>query len=241
MHIDEQALQSSLQRLREAAFDADVAGVLNRAVTAVHRVFGCCGAGIMFITEDGYLSYVAATDEAGRRLEQAQAAAGQGPCYDSYVFGRDVVSSDLRADGRWPHLPAHLPAEVRAVAGTPVMLAGSPVGTLNVYQDEPAGWDESDVRALRAYGDLIAEVVRAALSARDHSVLAEQLRYALDYRVVIERAVGYLMGSQRLDAVTAFNVLRKRARDSQRRVADVAAEMLAAAGNATDAGRQDRW
>lgn len=241
MHIDEQALQSSLQRLREAAFDADVAGVLNRAVTAVHRVFGCCGAGIMFITEDGYLSYVAATDEAGRRLEQAQAAAGQGPCYDSYVFGRDVVSSDLRADSRWPHLPAHLPAEVRAVAGTPVMLAGSPVGTLNVYQDEPAGWDESDVRALRVYGDLIAEVVRAALSARDHSVLAEQLRYALDYRVVIERAVGYLMGSQRLDAVTAFNVLRKRARDSQRRVADVAAEMLAAAGNATDAGRQDRW
>lgn len=93
------------------------------------------------------------------------------------------------------------------MAGTPVMLAGSPVGTLNVYQDKPAGWDESDVRALRAYGDLIAEVVRAALSAHDHSVLTDQLRYGLDYRVAIERAVGYLMGSQGLDAVTAFNVL----------------------------------
>jgi GAF domain-containing protein len=239
VHIDEEGLQSSLRRLRQAAFDADVAGVLKRAVNAVHRVFGCCGAGIMFITEHGYLSYVAATDAAGRQLEQAQATAGQGPCYDSYVFGRDVVSSDLHADSRWPDLPAHLPPEVRAVAGIPVMLAGSPVGTLNVYQDEPTGWDESDIRALRAYGDLIAEVVRAALSAHDHSVLADQLRYALDYRVVIERAVGYLMGSQRLDAVTAFNVLRKRARDSQRRVADVAAEMLAAAGNATDAGKQD--
>jgi hypothetical protein len=113
VHIDEQALQSSLQRLREAGFDADVAGVLKRAVNAVHGVLGCCGAGIMFITEHGYLSYVAATDEAGRRLEQAQAAAGQGPCYDSYVYGRDVVSSDLRADGRWPYLPAHLPPEVR--------------------------------------------------------------------------------------------------------------------------------
>jgi GAF domain-containing protein len=240
VHIDEEALQSSLRRLREAGFDADVAGVLERAVDAVHRVLGCCGAGIMFITEHGYLSYVAATDEAGRRLEQAQAAAGQGPCYDSYVYGRDVVSGDLRADGRWPFLPAHLPPEVRAVAGIPVMLAGSAVGTLNVYQDEPAGWDESDVRALRAYGDLIAEVVRAALSARDHSVLADQLRYALDYRVVIERAVGYLMGSRGLDAVTAFDVLRKRARDSQRRVANVAAEVLAAAGSATDAGKHDR-
>jgi GAF domain-containing protein len=240
VHIDEEALQSSLRRLRQAAFDADVAGVLERAVDAVHRVLGCCGAGIMFITEHGYLSYVAATDEAGRRLEQAQAAAGQGPCYDSYVYGVDVVSGDLRADGRWPDLPAHLPPEVRAVAGIPVMLAGSAVGTLNVYQDQPARWDESDVRALRAYSDLIAEVVRAALSARDHSVLADQLRYALDYRVVIERAVGYLMGSRGLDAVTAFDVLRKRARDSRRRVADVAAEVLAAAGSGTGSGTQDR-
>ena len=66
----------------------------------------------------------------------------------------------------------------------------------------------------------------AALAAREHSVLADQLRYALDYRVVIERAVGYLMGAHGLDAVTAFNVLRKRARDSRRRIADVGAEIL---------------
>jgi GAF domain-containing protein len=151
-----------------------------------------------------------------------------------------VVSGDLRAHGRWPYLPAHLPPEVRAVAGIPVMLAGSAVGTLNVYQDQPARWDESDVRALRAYSDLIAEVVRAALSVRDHSVLADQLRYALDYQVVIERAVGYLMGSRGLDAVTAFDGLRKRARDARRRVADVAAEVLAAAGSGTGAGKQDR-
>lgn len=240
MHIDEEALQSSLQRLRQAAFDADMAGVLERAVDTVHRVFGYRGAGLMFITEHGYLSYVAATDEAGRQLEQAQAKAGQGPCYDSFVYGRDVVSSDLRADSRWPDLPAHLTPEVRAVAGIPVMLAGSPVGTLNVYQDEPTNWDESDVRALHAYGDLVAEVVRAALAAHDHSVLADQLRYALDYRVVIERAVGYLIGSQGLDAVTAFDVLRKWARDSRRRVADVAAELLPGAGNATGAGNQDQ-
>ena len=110
----------------------------------------------------------------------------------------------------------------------------------DLYKVPYRGLYDADVRALRAYSDLIAEVVRAALSARDHSVLADQLRYALDYRVVIERAVGYLMGSRGLDAVTAFNGLRKRARDSQRWVADVAAELLAAAGNGTGAGKQDR-
>jgi GAF domain-containing protein len=225
-HIDEEALRSSLQRLRQAAFDADVVAVMRRTVSAVHGVFGYSGAGIMFITESGYLAYVASSDEAGRQLEQAQADAAQGPCYDSYVYAKEIISSDLRADGRWPELPARLPPEVRAVAGIPVLLSGSPVGTLNVYRDQPADWDSSDVAALRGYGGLVAEVLGAALAADERSALADQLQYALDYRVVIERAVGYLMGAHRLDAVTAFNVLRKQARDSRRRVADVAADVL---------------
>jgi GAF domain len=157
-HIDEKALRSSLQRLREAAFDADVAGVMKRTVDAVHGVFGYGGAGVMFITESGYLSYVAASDEAGRQLEEAQASAGQGPYYESYVYPRAVVSSDVHADSRWPELRTRLSAQVRAVAGTPILLGGSPVGTLNVYRDGPVEWDKSDVNALTAYSRLIAEV-----------------------------------------------------------------------------------
>jgi GAF domain-containing protein len=237
VHIDEQALQSSLQRLRQAAFDADVVGVMRRAINAVHGLFGYSGAGIMFITESGHLSYVAASDEPGRQLEEAQAAAGQGPCYDSYVYASEIVSNDLHADNRWPDLPAQLSPQVRAVAGLPVLLSGSPIGTLNVYRNQPAAWDSSDIQALRAYSDLIAEVVGAALAAHDHSILADQLQYALDYRVLIERAVGYLMGTHSLDAVTAFNVLRKRARDSRRHVADVATEVL---GQATPGGPSDQ-
>ncbi len=226
VHIDEEALRSSLQRLREAAFDADVVAVMRRTVDAVHGVFGYGGAGIMFITESGYLSYVAASDEGGRQLEEAQASAGQGPCYESYVYAREVVSSDVHADDRWPELRTRLSDQVRAVAGIPIPLGGSPVGTLNVYRDEPVDWDRSDVNALTAYGALIAEVLAAALAAQQHSIVADQLQYALDYRVVIERAVGYLMGTHRLDAVTAFDVLRRRARDSRRRVADVATDVL---------------
>ncbi len=224
VHIDEEALRSSLQRLRQAAFDADVVAVLARTVNAVDEVFSYRGAGIMFITESGHLAYVAASDEGGRQLEQAQAAAGQGPCYDSYVYAREIVTSDLHADGRWPDLIR--PAQVRAVAGIPLLLSGGPVGTLNVYRDEPAEWDDSDIAALRGYSGLIAEILAAALAAADRGVVAAQLQYALDYRVVIERAVGFLMGAHGLTAATAFNLLRKQARDSRRRVADVAAEVL---------------
>src|SRR5579871_2771431 len=117
VHIDEEALRSSVQRLREAAFDADVIGVMKRTVNSVHDVFGYGGAGIMFITESGELTYVAASDETSRQLEEAQAAVGQGPCYESYVYAREVVSSDLHADDRWPDLRTRLSARLRSVAG----------------------------------------------------------------------------------------------------------------------------
>jgi GAF domain-containing protein len=237
VHIDEEALRSSLQRIRDAAASADVADVMRRTVNSVHDVFGYNGAGVMFITETGYLAYVASSDEAGRQLEQAQAEVGQGPCYESYVYAHEVVSRDLHADDRWPALRARLPAHLRAVAGIPILLGGSPVGTLNVYRDEPVDWDSADINALTAYGALIAEIVAAAIAAQEQSTVASQLQYALEYRVVIERAVGYLMGAHQLDAVTAFDVLRRRARDSRRRIADVAGQML---GGATGLDSADR-
>lgn len=236
-HINEEALRSSLQKLRDGARGADVTEVMRRAVSSVHDVFGYNGAGVMFVTESGYLAYVASSDEAGRHLEEAQATVGQGPCYESYVYAREVVSRDLHADDRWPALRGRLAPHLRAVAGIPVLLGGSPVGTLNVYRDEPVEWERSHINALTAYSALAAEVIAAAVAAQEQSAVASQLQYALEYRVVIERAVGYLMGTHRLDAVTAFDVLRRRARDSRRRIADVANEVL---GDTTGLDSADR-
>ncbi|MFD0902133.1 ANTAR domain-containing protein [Actinomadura sediminis] len=226
MHIDTEALNASLQRLRQDRREPDVARVLQQVVGAVDRLFGHDGAGIMLVDQEGRLVYVAASDEAGRALEEAQASTDQGPCHDTYVYARPVTTKDVHSDDRWPRLAELLDSRVRAVAGVPLLLSGSPVGTLNVYRSEPAEWDDSDLQALRAYAGLIEEVMSASLAAHEHSVTAAQLQYALDYRVIIERAIGYLMATHDLDAVTAFNILRKQARDSRRRVADLAAEIL---------------
>jgi AmiR/NasT family two-component response regulator len=52
----------------------------------------------------------------------------------------------------------------------------------------------------------------------------------LDHRVLIERAVGVLMGEHRIDAVSAFNRLRHDARSARRRAVDVARDVLAEFG-----------
>jgi len=226
VHINEQALQSSVQQLRHAPYEADLVRAMKRIVASVNQLFGYSGAGVMLITDAGRLAYVAASDDGSRALEEAQEATGYGPCYESYVYASPVTVKDLHSDARWPELPPRLPEHVQAVAGVPIPLGGSPVGTLNVYCDQPEEWDSSDIQALYAYADLIEEILAAALASHQHSALADQLRFALEYRVVIERAIGYLMATHRLDAITAFNTLRKQSRDARRRVADVAAEIL---------------
>ena len=116
---------------------------------------------------------------------------------------------------------------MRAVLGIPVRLGGVPVGTLDVYVDQPRQWDASERAALARFADVIETTLGAALRAHTAGELATQLQYALDYRIVIERAVGYLMARDSLDAVTAFDRLRRRARNARTKVGDVAEHVLA--------------
>jgi AmiR/NasT family two-component response regulator len=53
-----------------------------------------------------------------------------------------------------------------------------------------------------------------------------QLQHALDSRVVIEQAKGYVAGRDGQDLDGAFRVLRETARSQRRPVADVAREVL---------------
>ncbi|GAA3091960.1 GAF and ANTAR domain-containing protein [Streptosporangium carneum] len=225
-HIDPEALVASLRRLRTTSSTTGIVHQLERAVDVVDSLFGYSGAGLMFAEEGKDLRYLVATDARGRSLEDAQLHLGQGPCVSAYEENTAVTASDVHSDPRWPKLADRLHPEVRAVAGVPVRLGGEPVGTLNVYQSQPYEWDESDIQALYAYADVIEQLLTAAMAAEEKSALADQLQYALDYRVVIERAIGYLMGKHDLTAAQAFTGLRKQARDSRRRVADLAAEVL---------------
>ncbi|GGL48799.1 transcriptional regulator [Planomonospora parontospora subsp. antibiotica] len=225
-YLDPEALVASLRRIRTEAPETGIVQQLERAVEVVDALLGYSGAGLMFAEEGKELRYLVATDDPGRSLEGAQLHLGRGPCVSAYEQDTAVTCADVRADPRWPELAARLHPGVRAVAGVPVRLGGRPVGTLNAYQSTPYAWTEADVQTLHAYADVIEQLLIAATAAEEKSVLAGQLQYALDYRILIERAIGYLMGKHDLTAAQAFTGLRKQARDSRRKVADLAAEVL---------------
>jgi hypothetical protein len=117
---------------------------------------------------------------------------------------------------------------VRAVLGVPLRMGLAPIGSLNVYRFEPWEWTSDDIAAISAHGQIIEELLAAAMLAQRQHTIVGQLTHALEHRVVIERAVGVVVASLQLDPVPAFNALRALARSRRVRVADLAAEVVAA-------------
>lgn len=229
MHVDPDSLRRAVDALGAVELEShELSPVLSDAAAAITELMSATGTGIMLADEGAVLRYVSATDEAARLLEQVQEEKGVGPCIDCVVVNEVVVSGSLALDERWPTVSeVVVPAGVRSIVGAPVLLGGAPVGSLNIYDAAPRDWDESDLHAARTLARSFSALLEQALRTLRGDQLVEQLQYALDNRVVIERAVGYLMASLGVDTVEAFNRLRRRARAERAAVADVAAGLLA--------------
>ncbi|WP_299037699.1 ANTAR domain-containing protein [uncultured Pseudokineococcus sp.] len=139
-------------------------------------------------------------------------------------------------DGGTPPERATGGGSPRAVATVPVSVAGGPVGCLVAVREEARAWEPSQLEVLESSARLAAGLLQTAAAAESTGRLAEQLQHALDHRVVVERAVGYLMAQQDVDATAAFGALRRASRSARRRVADVAEAVLSLGGLEAAAG-----
>jgi len=226
--IDTEALAASLRRLWDRPDDGAVLeSSLQTIVDAGAELFGLSGSGLMLADEHGALRYVASTDPGSRLLEESQIATGQGPCVASFVRDEPVASPDVRTDDRWPVLAGRLlDGGVGAVLGVPVHLVGVAVGSLDVYCDVAHGWTAEQRDALSRYAEVADAVIGTAVRADRAGELADRLSYALDHRVPVERATGFLMARDHLDRPAAFDRLRRSARAGGRRPGDLAADLL---------------
>lgn len=226
--IDPQALAASLRKLEEKRADAVVERSLQRVTEACTELFDIDGSGLLLANEHAFLHYVVASGEAGRTLEETQLEIGEGPCMDTFFTDELVETKDVQADRRWPRLRQALShTELRAVLGVPVHLAGVPVASIDVFRFRPTAWDESERRALTRYAEVVSAILHAALQAEHAGELADQLHFALDYRVPIERGVGYLMARDGISVAAAFTKLRGASRSSRRKIGEIAEELLA--------------
>jgi GAF domain-containing protein len=227
--IDQDALASSISGLAglTAVGGNGLEQALEHVVDETKRMFAVDGAGLLLLAEGDVLRYVVASDERGRLMETLQEQVGEGPCMDAFDHGEPSVAADVGTDPRWPSFGRLAAGHgIHGLLGVPVDLGDGPVGTLNVYSSTPHDWDDGEVQAIQAYSRIVASVLRSSIEAHMQGQVSEQLRYALERRVVIEQAKGILMEREGLDPGAAFERIRSRARANRERVSDVARRIV---------------
>jgi GAF domain-containing protein len=205
----------------------DLEAVLDRLTDQAATVLVAAGVGIMLEDRDGHLRFAAASNETITQAERHQGHLREGVCYEAFRTQQTVAVPDLRATRRWPAYRARvMELGLQAVLGAPMNAHGQTIGVLNVYRDEASSWTGDDIDATEILAAMGAAYILHANQLRATRQLADQLQGALDSRVMIERAKGILMERTGVDAATAFETLRAASMQANRRLRDIATELV---------------
>ena len=238
MPIDPTELAKSIGGLGCLDPERGLARTLQQVTDGAKQLFRADAAGLMLVDAEGQLRWASASDQTAQTLEDEQERLAQGPCAVAFSQRLPAAIRDLQQEPDWQEFTQVLVSEgISAALSVPVELDGGVIGTLDIYTGGPRDWDPSEVAALQAYAGLVASLLMAATTAQVKGRLAEQLQAALQHRWLIEQAKGVIMGREELDAQAAFERLRRAARSSTRRLADVAKEVTAGQPLPADRGK----
>jgi GAF domain-containing protein len=180
------------------------AGRLQRGVQlAVEQLPVCDHAGVTILTPH-FVETVAASDDVVRRGDDWQYELSEGPGLDSVRSRATIVSQDLKTDARWRSW-APLAVDGLGVRSSMSLLLDShddTVGSLSLYADRTAVWDDEQQTLARGLADLLAVAVA---DARTLEVQTRSLRS----RAGIGQAQGIVMERLGMTAEQAFEHLRR--------------------------------
>ncbi len=206
-------------------FDLDE--LLHRLMGHATQVVDAAGAGVMLATERGDLDFVAASEQRVIEAEQHQADLKAGACFEAYTTNRVVTVEDLGTDRRWPDYAQRVASlGLCSVLGVPMNAFGQTIGVINFYREGPSSWSREDVDGAEIITSMGAGYVLSANHLRAQHTLSEQLHAAIGSRDLIGQAKGVLMAREEVNADTAFEMLRRRSQDQNRRLRDLAQEIV---------------
>ena len=205
----------------------DLIDFLHTLTTRCVQLLNVDTAGLVLTDDQGRLQVVAASTEETRLLELFQLQTYQGPCVDCFRTGQSVAVANLQTTRRWPHFTAAAGAVgFASVHAVPMRLRKDVIGALNFFGAAPGALDEATLRTGQALADVatIGLLQQRAIQRRD--VLTEQLRTALNSRIMIEQAKGVLAERLRVDIDKAFELLRTHSRKHNRRLSEFAQSIV---------------
>jgi transcriptional regulator with GAF, ATPase, and Fis domain len=200
----------------------DVESVLEELTeNAARSVPAAQYAGITIATRDGKVKTAWATGQPPALLDEIQQRYQEGPCLSAAWEQHMIRIDDISQEQRWPSYcrDALQQTPIRSILSFQLFGDHHTMGALNFYAEKPGVFDD--------------EAVELGLVVATHTALAwnlvrrdEQFRSALASRDIIGQAKGMIMERFKINAVQAFELLKRLSQNSNTAVAVVARELV---------------
>ena len=182
---------------------------------------------------------ICVTDSVSEQLAELQLTLGEGPCRDVLASGAPVLTADLGSEQsgrRWPLFAAQaLPLGARAVFAFPLTMGAIRAGVMGLYRSVPGPLPAERFGDSLVLADLATVLLLDAASHGGNGDAAAAAGPVLDghspdlvlHRAEIDQATGMLTVQLGVPMAEAFARLRAYAYANDRRLADVARDIVA--------------
>ncbi|WP_280880279.1 GAF and ANTAR domain-containing protein [Streptomyces pseudovenezuelae] len=250
MRSDSRSARIQLLVAEQAAQRGGRVGVVDVCTAAV-AALPVGGAGLSAMSRTAGSHPLCSTDTVSEQLEELQLTLGEGPCVEAFTQGSAVLTPDLlfgQLQDRWSvFADAALEAGARAVFALPLQIGAISPGVLDLYANVPTVLGPEQLADALAFADLATLLL---LDARidetgpsdggpsdggpsgdgpsgDGPWPDRNLDDLGGYRAEIDQATGILTVQLGVGIDEAFVRLRAHAYMRGRRLADVAADVVA--------------
>ncbi|MCV7150246.1 GAF and ANTAR domain-containing protein [Mycolicibacterium pyrenivorans] len=198
--------------------------VAELAEHAAVEIPGAQYAGITLSRNAKQIETPAATHHWPLLLDKIQQRHLEGPCLSAAWDEKTVHVADLETEERFPNYRRDALSEtpIRSIMAFQMFIAGETIGALNVYSEQPGAFGSES----RNLGLIFAAHTSVAWNSARRD---EQFRRALSSRDMIGQAKGMIMERYGVDAVQAFELLRKLSQDSNVPLIQVATDLVSQA------------
>ena len=171
-----------------------------------------------------------ASDQVASELEELTLTLGEGPCVDAFTGGPALVADLTAPDclARWPvFAPAAAQAGVRAVFALPLQVGAIRLGVLDLYRAQPGDLDREQLADALVLADTACALLLDAAQRDGSRPDGHWPEQAGPQHPEVHQATGMIIVQLGVTAAVALIRLRAYAYAHDRRLRDVAADVVA--------------
>lgn len=184
------------------------------------------GATLITFSATGH-EVVGASNDWAEQLDEMQYEEHEGPCIDAARTGLVFRVRDMDGEGRWPsYIPRARAVGAKSMVSIPMTVEAKTIGALNVYARTVDAFGAEEVSIAEIVAGHASLATQVATALQGHRDLAAQLRAAMASRAGIEQAKGIIMATVGCDADTAFERLVQQSQHENRKLREVAEELV---------------